>query len=411
MYNRPISLIVAPYLPGTGTNTGYPDGVRQLQIPYRLDAWTHTVTAKGGEESAEARLTTPQPLAQQWFGAVGANVRAFDSHAARIFHGTVATVVVNDGARETSQTTDGMANAVRVQYTRYGRTVATTLAQNSDSRARFFRRELVFSVGEMSSTEATARRDNLLAALAWPLEATASGLTTKPGRGEASVTLLIRGWWYGLSWSAAKVATKTTTGATNTLVTNIVNDALDSSAPATWGNDALFVPGTAFVSFTGPSTDAGGGPLSAFPKTSEYQYADELVSSLLERGTSTGGKLAYGFNLPVKVDLDNALSFFYARAWAGASPTQITYYLRAPNVLLGASLCPFPWSQARPDTMAQHLGVSPRPPIASTSTLADGGGRFWVERVQYSWSRESGEELRLEPQGSLDAAAVLARMR
>lgn len=413
----PITIRAGAWLPGDGLLTGYPNGVTYPPLPGRLESWEHSVAATGGEETASARLTAPLPLAYQWLGVVGGTLTAYDRGAQRVFAGTVTTVEINDGSVARTLTTDGMANAVLVAYTKSGVPKATALAENSDSRSRYHRRMLVYGAGEMDSTRAAAARDSLLAALAWPLERTGAELTSRPSRGEASVAVTVRGWWHTLSWTAVKVGRKTGNTAAHTLLINLVNDSISSPLPGSYGNTVFsFAASSLFVTYTGPSTDSGAGPMAGiggtalFPQTREYEYASEAAGRLLSLNTSAGKKVAYGFNLELHRAIGmTALHYLDARVWAGDTPTTIGLYVRPPSGLYWGGGGVFPWTRVRPDVMAQVLGGGVRPPLPGTAV--DAGGRFWVARVTYRWARGQGEQLTLEPEGQLDPAAVLARVR
>ena len=404
----PISFTAAAWKSST---TGYPNGSAVLRVPHRLEAYQHTVTAAGGEEAAELQLTTPRSLAQQWFGVIGGPLQVYDRTAMRVFDGLITTVEVNDGATTQSLTTDGMANAVYVQYTVNGVSRTTSRAVSASSIARYHRRELLYAAGERTATEAAAERDALLTQLAWPIGSTSAALTRRPGVGEASVTIRVRGYWHALTWASYQVVTKTGTRAASASLILLVNETLLTGSLATYGVVLVAGSSATQIAYTGPSIDEGTGPSGvSFPVSKQYATAADVAAALLARGTSGGVKVAYGYNLRLLPATDS-VTYLYARAWAGASPTGIDYYVRPPGLLLGSAKAPVPWTQVRPDTMVQVLSATVRPPSGGPSV--DNGERFWCARVEYRWARGQGESVVFEPEGgdARDPGAVLARVR
>lgn len=404
----PISFVATSWKSST---TGYPNGTNTLRAPHRLESYQHSVTAAGGEEYAELQLTTPRTMAAAWLGVIGGTLTVYDRSAQRIFDGLITTVAVDDGASPISLTTDGMANAVYVQYTVNGLTRTTSRAVNASSIARFHRRELLYVSGERTATEANAERDALLTQLAWPIGSTSAALTRRPGVGEASVTIQVRGYWHALSWASYQVITKTGTRAASASLILLVNETLLTGSLATYGVVLVAGSSATQIAYTGPSVDEGTGPTGVtLPVAKQYTTAADVAAALLARGTSGGVKLAYGYNLRL-LPAAAGTTYLYARAWAGAAPTTISYYVRPPGVLLSSGKAPTPWSQARPDTMVQVLGSTVRPPFGGPTV--DTGERFWCARVEYRWARGQGEQLLLEPEGGSanDPGAVLARVR
>lgn len=413
--NRPpVSIVASKLLPDRTLALVRPNGIQALDIPHRLDSVEWSVVPNGGEESCSINLASARNQGNLWLSVCGGDLKIFDATALRVFHGTIVTVEVNDGTRTSSLTTEGMANAIRVAFTKKGKAITNARTTNDSSRALYFTRDLIYSVGEMTQAEADNTQARLLQALAWPFENTISGLTTSPGIGEASVAIQVRGWWHALGWAAAslKQINRSGTTLTNQLIGNIEFAAFSNSTPTSYGNEQIPVGtlGANSITFTGPAADSGTGPTgSAWPVTQGDETALESTERLLSRGDSSGKKLAYGINLRLYREVSVLTSIYGARVWAGDSPTTIAYYVRSPGQLLGAHLCPIPWTQARPDTMVQNLGTVVAIPLPSSAV--DSNGRFWTARTTYRWQRGQGEALTLAPEGHQDLATVLARMR
>lgn len=410
----PVTAQFYRYLPNTLSPT-IPGARELLTLEGQLESYRHRIIAFGGEESCQLTYRAAPGAVAAWLALAGGVLTVHDQHAARVFDGTVETVAIDDGRRAQSLTAQGMATAVRVMYTRRGVQTATARAVNTTATARYFVRELLYSGGEMTTTQAETTRDQLLAALAFPREDVPRSLATRPPVGEATVTVTARGWTAALAWAHYDLPPRLKTGTTNAnaLVINIVNDTIASVAPTTYGNEIVGLPaGSSSVTYTGPSVDRGVGPALGlvFPTTRGYEPALTVLERVIDHGDTGGDRVAWGFNLARSTpDISSAQSFFWARVWAGATPDVATYYLRTPSTILDTALMPVPWTQVRPDTMAYDLDTPALPP--RTGAGADTGVRRYVATVEYGWQRGSGETLAIAPEETHDPATILARVR
>lgn len=377
-----------------------------LPLPFLAQSISFSSVTQGGDESAEIVGTMPIASAQLWMDQLQAGVIITDRSAARVWRGFVASVEIDDGVSRAATTIEGMANEIRVQYTLRGGPKTTSAASNSTSVARYGRHQLILNGGELKTPEAESRRDTYLSTSAWPRYDSSASLRRGQRVTQATVSLRCRGWWSAMYWAllnypedAALTAVRTQT-ALLSLVVAAMSDSTYGNAGylGTLDNSAYEGPYTRVKLF-----------LSTYhlPTTDGWQVIGQLAETLAARGDVNGERIAYGLDPRLTGASSWPRPGMRARAWAGATPSTTGYYIRG-NEILGPALTPVSWPTVRPNAMVRRLAhTSGFPPAGVVDTPA----RFYLDRVQYQWTRGQGETLTLEPLSGGSAASILARIK
>lgn len=347
-----------------------------------LTRYSHSISATGGFESCQGSFSGTLDHVAYWLSnGVGATLTVYGPDAELIWEGLIVTVSAVVGGERIDLSLEKMANAVKVRYQPdIGAQVSTTFATNTVSIATYGRKEHVRSGSGMTNGSAVALRNTILDERKYPL-ATRSSDIQGSAAGAAEITLTAIGWYYTLDWlvtSDTTTSTAVTTTQVGSLLTdyNSVNNFFDTS--------------TANITASG---------------LSDTQYIDEdttyrsAIEKLLNLGNSSNQRQAWG------TYEGRAMTI---KAWAGATPTVITYQRRLVDRQLyapggGAIL---PWL-VRPDTMYQVIDLIDAATLVAT---ADNLATYYIERVSCTVDA-SGSSLRLEPAQSGELDVLLARLR
>lgn len=345
----------------------------------RIDSYSHTITDQYGHESMTCSFPATLEEALDWLvNGLGRSVQVFSPEAETCWEGRLTTIEAQFGQERRSMSLDGMANRIRVRYTKAGLGTPGVTVATSDTTSQelYGIKDAVLSLSAVSdSTESGQYQAVMLADLKNPVSGPSSTIATGDA-GEVRLTLTATGWYGSLddvltgNTSTTKTATTTQIG---TLLTSIaaVN---------------------AFISTTTTNITASGVDATEFiaPDTSYRMKIEEL----LKHGN---GVNRYSWGV-----LDNRE--FYAEVYAGDSPADIDYkrYLSDGRLYDSADGIVQPWN-ARPNHMFQVIDLLDVAPVSGTR---DAAARFYVARVTCAIG-EGSVTLTLEPAEGTDLAAIL----
>lgn len=361
-----------------------------MDLAPRLTAYTHSISATFGFESAELRLNATLEEAQAFTGRLLCPLIVYGADADVAWEGYLAGVAFSAGGEQVSVSLDAMSNRVRVRYTLRGLgtpqvTAATTSAT---STAIYGTRDLVLSAGAPTdSTAATALRDAALAARALPrpqATGTAEALAGGSGGGPVEVTLTFAGWYSTLDWVLFE-RTDTSTESTTTQVGALIG----TGSPGIGATNPFLSTSTARITASGVSDTR-----QAAADTSYRQK----IEALLAKGNSSGQRLCWGVYEG---------RVFVVEAWAGATPSTIGYRRRLGSALIedGHGAIVPPW-MVRPNAMREVVDLlDPAPTTGAVDTAA----RSFVERVTFSID-SGGYRVGFEPAASDGVDARVARL-
>jgi hypothetical protein len=355
-------------------------------IAPRLAGYEHTITATAGFESCTCRLIATLEEAQAWCERLLCGLIVYDSDARVVWEGFLNEVSYRIGGEQVSISLAPVANRVTVRYTLRGLGTPQVTSASSDtgSQAIYGVRDAVISVGTTDSTAADALRAAYLGARKLPRPEQTSTISTGAAGGGVDLTLTFAGWYATLDW-VVLARTDTTTEATTTQVGTLIGTA----SPGIGATNPLLSTSTARITASGVSSPR----LIAADTT--YRAAIEQRLSL---GNSSSQRLAWGVY---------ESRVFVVDAWAGATPTTITYRSSLESGLIETSagaLVP-PW-YVRPNAMIETQELLTVGPPSGAVELP---GRRFIERVVCSVGAD-GLSLSLEPEASSGIDARIARL-
>ena len=178
----------------TDTNVTIPPG---LGITVGSYSWDD----HGGPAGAEVALTgSDDALWAAAVGWLGKEICILNDFGSPVWWGVVSDVKVSLGAFVVGVSLDNMANRIKVMWTQPDATgasesLATAWIDDTASQTAFGIKELIDSIGDSSTSIATARRNTLLPPLsAWPV-----GVPSFTG-GSAGATVTCIGFFQTLGW-------------------------------------------------------------------------------------------------------------------------------------------------------------------------------------------------------------------
>lgn len=351
------------------------------QIARGLIGYEHTIAATFGFESLRLEVVTDLDSAIGWLDNLLMGFVVTSPDAVVIWEGYLHTVDLAVGQEQVSVSIDHMANRVKARYTTYlGTPGVSSTVSNTTSQATYGVKDLVLALGTTDSTAATAAAARKLADIAYPRGIGGSAVATGPGVGDVRMTLTCMGWRETLNFVVTS-STTTTTADTGTQIGGLL---------ATLASTNAFIStATTLIGTTGVSVS------QFIPADTTYAAR---IEQLLSIGNSSNVRLCGG------VYEDRV---FRVDAWAGATPTILTYQRFAGEAFVrNMAMGVVPWWEVRPNTMYQRNDLLDVAPVA---TQADTAGRFAIERVTCRID-ESGVSLALESADLTSADAMIARL-
>jgi hypothetical protein len=326
----------------------------------RANSYTHTITDQFGFESMQLALTVSLDEAIEWLqNGLMRSVVVCGPDAETVWEGVLTTISAQVGQKPATLSLDAMANRVRCVYTTvlsspgvYPSAILDGIVGLSNTTSQFLYgiKDRVVSLSESDRSAAGYRAAIVLADAAFPKSREATQAVTG-AQGDITLTLSFTGWYGTLEWPVTSVTT------TSTAVTTTQVGALLTNAAAV----------NAFVSTSTLRITASG--ISSPQFIAAQTTYREAIEERLKLGTGTY-PLAWGV-------YENRE--FYVQAWAGATPSTITYQevLGDANVYDAAGGVVPPWL-VRPNAISQ---VNDLLDVGPPSAAPDAAARKYVGRV------------------------------
>lgn len=368
--------MLALHIFGRGVG-GIPSSSTVTNLADRVMDYTHTISNAFGFESMTCSFPTTLDGAMDWLGdGLGRSVVVYGPDAEIVWEGFLETITATIGGETRSVSLRDMANRVRVRYTSVLGTAATiATASDTISQAKYGIKDAVLTLNESDSTEAGHYQTTMLAKLKNPL----SGPSATAATGEAGavqLSLSFAGWYATLDWLLTSNTSTTKTSTTTQVGTLLA---------------AYNAVNAFFASATNNITSSGITAVEYIEQDTSYR---QKIEALLKRGNGTN---------PYAWGVYEGRTFF-AKAYAGATPTSIDYQRRIgePFVRDAAGGIINAWN-VRPDTNYRAVDLLDVAPI---STAQDSAAQFYVARTTCSINSDS-VSVTLEPDESTDLSAVL----
>lgn len=371
----PIPLSINVFERGAG---GIPTA-QYVALPTLPSSYSHTITDKYGFESMSFSIPVSLEVAQDWLAnGIMRSVKICGPDATTCWEGVLTTISATIGQKRASASLERMANRVRCKYTTVLDTPGTTsTASNTTSQALYGIKDLAVPLDRATSTEAGYKRDRVLAEKAFPRSADASEAKTG-AQGDVTLELQFSGWYATLEWLLYGNTSTSTSSATTQVGTMLTTIAATN----------------AFISTSTLDIAALGRTVSGYaePETTYRQG----IEKLLGYGDTSGYPLTWG------VYEDRV---FRVAAWAGATPSAITYYEVAGDsfVYTAGGLRVAPWD-VRPNAMSVVRNLMD---VAPAVGAVDAAARKYVGRVVCSIDGES-VGVSLEPSETGDITSQIA---
>lgn len=360
---------------------GVPSTDHVCDLGGRASSYTHTITDQFGFESMQVPFAATLDEAVDWLmNGLMRSVIVSGPDAEISWEGFLSGVSVQIGQKTITLSLDAMANRVRCTYTTVlGTSGTTSTISDTTSQSLYGIKDRVVPLNDSDATAATYRAAIVLAALAYPKSREATQAMTG-AQGEIALTLSFTGWYGVLDWLVTSNST-TSTAVTTTQVGTLLT---------------AYAAVNAFLSTSAYSITASG--ISSPQKIEAQTTYREAIEDRLKLGTGTY-PLAWG------VYEDRR---FYVTAWAGATPTTITYqeFLGDANVYDAGGGVVAPWN-VRPNAISQ---VNDLLDVGPPAAAPDATARKYVGRVTCTISGDS-VGVTLEP-SEVDSVEVrLASLR
>ena len=350
-----------------------------VALPTLPNSYSHTISDRFGFESMSFSIPVSLEVAQDWLSnGVGRSVRVFGPDATICWVGLLTTISASLAQKRASASLDLMANRVRCKYTTVLDTAGTTAtASNTTSQALYGIKDLAVPLDKATSTEAGYKRDRVLAEKAFPRAADASEAKTG-AQGDITLELQFSGWYATLEWLLYGNTSTSASSATTQVGTMLTTIAATN----------------AFLSTSTLDIAALGRTVSGYaePETTYRQG----IEKLLGYGDTSGYPLTWG------VYEDRV---FRVAAWAGATPSTVTYYEVAGDsfVYTAGGLRVAPWD-VRPNAMSVVRNLVD---VAPAVGAVDAAARKYVGRVTCSIDGDS-VGVSLEPSETGDITSQIA---
>lgn len=363
----------------------YPNGVynspvlqNAMQITGNISSYSHSITARGGCESASIRLEVPIEIATQYLNYILYHVRVYDEYSQQIWLGYISNVSLDYG---NSTTTIGIENYASRFVLFVNSNVAGTLYD--DNAAQLYGDKIFYiraNAGIMNATQVT---QNLTRALLLKGSPNIENKTTSEtkSRQTCSVTINCSGYFSLTDWKSVGASQLAGTGLdTGTAITNHVETVFTvGGVPYITGNTIT----TGVIDNSANRWDA-------------YTIWSEVIADLVDCGTSSGQILSYGIYPNGQFDIDisriNTQSVDYFKSVGSAKIYDIN----------GAEIVP---TQVLPN---KNISITELRPQYTTYAQQIAGLQF-IDRVSLQIAR-NGYSLNLEPSTLNDASYELARL-
>lgn len=343
---------------------GEPSSTALPELRERIDSYTHAITDRFGFESMSVSLRTTLEEAHEWLmNGLMRSAVVVDPDGRVAWEGYLHTINAAIGQKTVTLSLDGMANRVTCLYTTVLGTPGTTAAiSDTDSQAIYGIKDRMVSLDQDTSTAATNKATVALADLAFPRSREATQAITGE-LGDINLTLNFEGWYGTLEWV---VTSRTST--TNTAISTQIGDLIDTSSPGIGATNAFLSTETRnIMTISNQATE----------KIEAGTTYREKIEALLKQGTGTN-PVAWGV-------YENRE--FYVVAWAGVTPTTITYQesVATSNIYDSVGNIIPPW-MVRPNAMVQTIELLDVGPV---SGAIDATARRYIGRVTCSISGDS----------------------
>lgn len=147
---------------------------KRFPIGCDVEVVEYSWSDRGGPKDAVLRLTGQQAALWSASDLLTEPVFIYSPNGTLVWWGRIYSISIGIGDISIGASLDEMANRVAVTYSIYsavsGYTAVTTgFLDHADSQAEFGQKELIYSMGDASDSQAQAKRAQILADLAWPL--------------------------------------------------------------------------------------------------------------------------------------------------------------------------------------------------------------------------------------------------
>lgn len=363
----------------------YPNGIynkptseNAISITGNISSYAHSITARGGCESATIKLEVPLEIAVQYLNYILYHVKVHDEYSQQIWLGYIGSISLDFG---NSTTTIGIDNYASRFVLFVDSNVAGTLYD--DNAAQLYGDKIFYIRANANVLNATQITQNLTRALILKGSPNVSNKTTSEtkSRQVCSVTINCYGYYSFTDWK--------TVGASE-----LVGSGLDTGTTIINRVETVFtVGGVPYI--TGNTITTGVIDNSA-NRWDAYTLWSEVISDLIDCGTTSGQVLSYGIYPNGQFDLSisniNNQNVDYYKSVASAKIYDVN----------GAEIAP---TQVLPN---KNISITELRPSYTTYSQQVVGLQF-IDRVSLQISR-NGYSLTFEPSTLNDTTYDLARL-
>jgi hypothetical protein len=351
-----------------------------FNITTGVTTYQHSISSRGGCESATINIDAPLETAIQYLDCVLRHVRVFDQYAQQIWGGYVNRVTVDYGSSTTSIGLENFAS----RYIMYNNNAVSATLFDANVASTYCDKLRVVTPYATATTPVarTAILTQQLTLYGAPQVETRTTSETRSSQ-RCQVTLECLGYYSITNWTATAVAI---TPAVATDTATLINQWVTASI----ANNAYFKIGSTLLT-TGVNVD----------NTSTWQaYTtyNQLLDDAYNAGTSTGQILSYGVDpngfYSLQLSAINDKTIHYVKS-VGSSKI----YSPAGNEI--------PPTQILPD---RNIAIQELKPIFYINSPTAYPGYSYVDRVSLQIDR-NGYQLILEPSALNDAMYDIARLR
>jgi len=359
---------------------GRPTTESALSVLDGISTYQHSITARGGCESATINIDVPLENAMQYLDAILQHVRVYDQYAVQIWSGYVNRVVIDYGSSTTSIGLDNYASRF-IMY--QNDTVTATLFDANVAQTYADKLRVVTPYATaINATARTAILTQQLTLFGAPQVETRTNADTRSSQ-RCQVTLECLGYYSITNWTAITSAF-TPAGVTDTATQ------INTWITAAITNNAYFQIGSGMAT-TGVNIDN----TSSWPAYTTY---NQLLDDAYTAGTSTGQVISYGVNpdgfFSFQLSAINDKTIHYIKS-VGSSKI----YSPAGNEI--------PPTQVLPD---RNLAIQDLKPLYYVYSPTAYPGFSFVDRVSLQIDR-NGYQLTMEPSALSDTMYDIAILR
>ena len=152
----------------------FDDEETRIPVGCTVTVVRYSVTDRGGPDRADLSISGSQVSLWHLTNWVGKRIRIVNQTGSVVWFGLVSELVMGFGAFSVGASLLEMANRIEVIYSELDATGSSSQQMtgwlgDADSQSQFGVKELRFSAGEVSDSQALAKQAELLAGLAWPV--------------------------------------------------------------------------------------------------------------------------------------------------------------------------------------------------------------------------------------------------